>query len=159
MIFPLRDYTHQLPVSGPNSFGATRRHDIHTGVDLFTHVGSPVLSMEGGEVVSIGAFTGTQANSSWWNDTDYILIAGPSGVILYGELETTLVVGDVVTEGQQIGSIKQVLKKDKGRPTSMLHLELYQHGYVGEGVIWIDGDFPPEPLLDPTAMLLEIINE
>ena len=33
--------------------------------------------------------------------------------------------------------VKRVLKKDKGLPMTMLHIELYEHGYRGDGEVWI----------------------
>jgi hypothetical protein len=60
-------------------------------------------------------------------------------------------VGDAIDEGQLLGYIVPVLKKDKGKVPSinMLHLELYTE-YNGEWVLWPVDAPQPENLLDPT---------
>lgn len=49
-------------------FGAVRKYDIHTGVDLYCEEGSLVSEYEDGIVVAIEDFTGVKANSPWWNE-------------------------------------------------------------------------------------------
>jgi hypothetical protein len=44
-----------------------------------------------------------------------------------------------------------VLKKDKGLPMTMLHVELYEKG-AREAVIWGLGDNQPQTLLDPSKL-------
>ncbi len=86
-----------------------------------------------------------------------IMIEGESGVILYGETyEPSLKVGDKVSEGQQIGNVKRVLKKDKGLPMTMLHIELYEHGYRGDGEVWISEK--PMMLLNIEEILVKIFG-
>lgn len=157
MKFPLLNFRYEVPTIGSNSFGARRRYDIHTGVDLFADNGEVVYSIQDGIVVSVGQFTGSAVGSPWWNDTDYVLIASEIGVILYGEISSVLSCGEWVKSGQQIGNVKQVLYKDKGLPMSMLHLELYDHGYCGAGEVWIDSK--PQMLLDPTHLLIQLYEE
>ena len=109
----------------PGSFGFERRHHYHEGVDLYTAEHAPVLAVEAGVVVSVRPFTGAALGHTWWNDTDAVLVHGASGLVVYGELRTNGVQpGDWVRPGQIVGHVVQVLKKDKGRPMSMLHLEL-----------------------------------
>ena len=62
----------------PGQFGAKRRHDIHTGVDLYCEMGTDVLAVEAGVVTKVVWFTGSQAPGlgEWWNDTLAILIEG-----------------------------------------------------------------------------------
>jgi hypothetical protein len=55
-----------------------------------------------------------------------------------------------VNEGDLIGTVLQVLTKDKGRPMSMLHIEFYEKDYEGKGYennVWeaweLDGNPPP----------------
>lgn len=138
----------------PGSFGAVRRHDRHTGVDLYCPEGSLVVACEDGVITEIDDFTGPKADSPWWLETMSILIEGESGAILYGEIDPldTIHVNDHVRAGQPIGHVRRVLKKDKGKPMSMLHLELYKHGAL-EAVWWHLGDEKPELLLDPTEHL------
>lgn len=113
------------------------------------------MAVEEGEVVAVIPFTGPQIKLDHWLDTDAVLVEGKSGVIIYGELDPSVQLGQKVRAGDSLGSVKRVLRHDKGRPTSMLHLELHTHGtrkwYEGfkeEGVL--------ETLMDPTSHLLKI---
>lgn len=137
----------------PGAFGTPRKHDVHTGIDLYCEDGDYVYAIEDGIVVNICDFTGPKANLPWWNDTRAILIEGKSGVILYGELSEEVSIGDTVSEGQLIGKIKRVLKINKGLPMDMLHLELYETGYRGDGEIWNLGEPKPNMLNDPSILL------
>jgi len=136
-------------------FGAVRKYDVHTGVDLYTYPGMPVLAVESGEVVAIEDFTGPKAGSPWWNDTQAVLVEGASGVVCYGEIvpPKEMRVGDRLEREQYVGGVRTVLKKDKGRPTTMLHVELYEHG-TRETVWWRHGEPRPHNLLDPTEHLI-----
>lgn len=142
------------PMDG--QFGAIRRFDIHTGIDLHTSVGSKVYAMESGTVVAVVDFTGQYAESPWWNDTRAVMIEGDSGVILYGEIQPFVNVGDYVFAGDAIGTVLQVLKTDKGKPLAMLHLELYTAG-TREPVWWKLDEPKPANLLDPTPLLEKIV--
>jgi murein DD-endopeptidase MepM/ murein hydrolase activator NlpD len=146
-VLPLNKFTYPEPGS-QGTFGAIRKYDIHTGLDLYCNEGEEVFTIESGEVINVVNFTGSKANSPWWNDTQAILIKGDSGVILYGELESKISIGDHVDSGQLIGTIKTVLKKDKGLPMTMLHLELYEHDYNGEGEWWKHEENKPDKLLN-----------
>lgn len=151
---------YPLPKPGDAGyFGTVRSFDIHTGIDLYCDNGDTVYAMEDGVVVGIECFTGENAGSPWWEDTWAILIEGKSGVIVYGEIvvDSDLQVGDTVTEGQQVGNVKKVLKKDKGvNPTSMLHLELMEHGcYTTQW--WRPDKDQPQGLLNPIK-LFDIIG-
>jgi hypothetical protein len=141
----------------PGSFGAVRKHDIHTGVDLYCALNEPVYAIEDGIIIGVGHFTGYD-ESPWWNDTDYILIRGKSGCILYGEIKVSSNLirgaeGCIVKAGDFLGSVITVLKKDKGRPLNMLHIELYDSSYEGSGVIWNLGQPKPKELKDITPIL------
>lgn len=121
-------------------FGHPRRHDVHTGFDLYCEDGEPVYAMEDGIVTDISHFTGeftTPISMPWWENTMALAVEGKSGVILYGEIyEPLLKIGDKVLEGQEIAKIKRVLKTNKGLPTTMLHIELYKTGYRGDWSVW-----------------------
>jgi hypothetical protein len=145
-----------LPTEIPKSawFGATRRFDIHTGIDLHTPEGTIVYAMEDGEVKAVGPFTGEAAGCDWWLATDFVGVWGASGYIVYGEIESLVNVGDLVKEGQPIAKVKRVLKNDKGLPTSMLHLERYTE-IVTEHASWEYGEEKPEFLVDPSSILIE----
>lgn len=159
MRFPLNNYKFEIPAENdPGGFGYIRKYDIHTGVDLYCENLDRVYAMEDGDVVAVEKFTGKWAGSPWWNNTEAVLIEGKSGVILYGEIiylytENT----KRFKEGDLIGVVKQVLKKDKGKnPLSMLHMELYKHG-TKESVIWGHNDEDkPSNLLDITRLLNQL---
>lgn len=143
----------------PGSFGFERRHHYHEGVDLYTAEHAPVLAVEAGVVVSVRPFTGAALGHTWWNDTDAVLVHGASGLVVYGELRTNGVQpGDWVRPGQIVGHVVQVLKKDKGRPMSMLHLELRDahHPDSLRAFDWAKDKARPEWLWDPTPYLLAI---
>jgi murein DD-endopeptidase MepM/ murein hydrolase activator NlpD len=156
-MFPLKKYNHNVPSPyvDPGGFGTPRRHDVHTGVDLYCENGDDVLAIEDGVVVDIVKFTGFD-ESPWWEDTWAIVIYGNSGYILYGELTTKLKIADYVKEGDIIGNVKRVLKVDKGKnPPSMLHMELYSE--YSEPVWWKDEQ--PKELKNITDLLCkQLIN-
>lgn len=149
-----------IPVgSHPGAFGAVRKYDIHTGVDLYTEVGTPVRAVESGVVKSVIPFTGIDADSPWWLPTDAVLVEGTSGVVVYGELTSLIQTGTTVNAGDIIGSVQRVLRTNKlenieGHLPSMLHLELYEHGTL-EPVWWRLHEKRPASLLDPTPFLVE----
>lgn len=147
-----------IPVSGhPGAFSTQRKHEKHTGVDLYAEDGERVTAVESGRVVGIEHFTGEWDNSPWWNNTDCVLVEGPTGVVCYGEIEPSefLSVGGKVRAGGFIGYVKRVLKEGKertdipGHKTSMLHLELYPHGTTKAS-----NGFEKH-LQDPTPFLIE----
>lgn len=142
---------------GPDTqgtFAAVRKHDIHTGVDLHCPAGSPVHAVEPGIIVSIVPFTGPDADSPWWLPTDAVMVAGPSGVVLYGEVvaPVDLRPGVTLAAGEVLGHVSRVLRNDKGKPTSMLHLELYAAGTT-QPVWWRLGEPCPKELCDPTPFI------
>ena len=111
------------------SFGIQRTHDVHTGIDLYCDEHTQVFAVESGRVIDVGIFTGEKVESPWWNETFYVSVLGNTGVVVYGEIKPCVNIGDIVDESSVIGTVMQVLKRDKGRPRSMLHLELMQDGY------------------------------
>jgi murein DD-endopeptidase MepM/ murein hydrolase activator NlpD len=150
MRFPLENYITLESVPIPNRFGAKRRWDIHTGVDLFAPEGTPIYACEAGLVIDVCTFTGASIGMPWWNETQCVSVLGDSGVILYGEINPKVEKGQMVNEGDLIGTVLQVLTKDKGRPMSMLHIEFYEKDYEGKGYennVWeaweLDGNPPP----------------
>ncbi|MFA5600556.1 MAG: M23 family metallopeptidase [Phenylobacterium sp.] len=147
------------------SFGVARRYDIHKGVDLYCPEGTPIYAVEDGIFNKVAPWTGAKDNTPWREETDAVYIDGKSGVVAYGEIELrelSFEKGQGIKAGQLIGYVKRVLKKDKGRPMSMLHLRLYNHGVYGTGGVWEIGKNRPKGLLDPTSYLLnaeELTNE
>jgi len=145
-----------IPVSPhPGAFGVRRKHHTHEGVDLYCDNGAPVFAMESGTVIAIEDFTGIAAGSPWWLDTKALLVEGDSGVLCYGEIrpDTGFRVGDKVSRGQKLGVVTMVLRQDKGRPRSMLHLELHSHG-TKRTFSWEHGNQRPATLHDPTELLI-----
>lgn len=148
-----------IPIGADNSgaFGTIRKYDIHSGIDLYCNPGDTVHAIECGTVVGIIDFTGEKAESPWWNDTRAVLVEGASGVFAYGEITERegLKIGDDIECGDVIGQVVTVLKHDKGLPMTMLHIELYEHKH--RDVLWWKlGESKPDPLMDPTNILLEI---
>ncbi len=143
-----------LPVGEhPGAFSVRRRHHIHEGVDLYCPEGTPVSAVEEGVVLAVMPFTGPRAGLPWWLDTDVVLVEGPSGVVAYGELIPQVRVGAKVCAGELIGHVTRVLRNDKGRPTSMLHLELHSRG-ASRCSDWSLDSPRPHTLRDPTPHLL-----
>jgi hypothetical protein len=141
-------------------FGAVRRHDLHTGVDLYVADGTALFAIEGGYVVALDRFTGADVGTPWWNETWAVLIEGAHGGICYGEIQPAawLRPGVFVYEGAVLGMVRQVLRADKGLPKSMLHVELYQTGYRGGWAEWAIDSPQPEGLMDPTPLLRECVE-
>lgn len=157
MKWPLKTQTPSIPPEGHvGDFAFRRSFYHHPGIDLYCPLGEEVQAIEDGVVINVEHFTGTNANPSspWWNDTWSILVAGASGVIGYCELHPSqmIVPGLLVFEGETIGSIIPVLKKDKGNGTTMLHLEHYSIGTT-EHVTWVLDTEKPIQLLNPRNLL------
>lgn len=159
--FPHAGEVRAIPApNSPGSFGAVRKHDVHTGIDLYCAARTRVLAVEAGTVVAILDFTGPDSDppSPWWNPTMAVLIEGQDHVLCYGEvLPRNISVGDQVEPGQVIGTVLQVLKEYKGRPVSMLHFEMYERG-TRDPVWWQKGEPKPAPLLDPTKFILDLLG-
>lgn len=153
--WPIKDATPLFP-DAPGMFGTTRKHDVHTGIDLYCEEDAEIVAVEPGVVVAVEKFTGEwcegEDHSPWWNNTAAVLVRGDSGVVLYGEIQSTVSVGDTVERGQGLGWARTVLRKFKGRPMTMLHLELLDHNAVGS-VWWHEGE-QPDKLKNPLTHLL-----
>jgi len=152
MISPLKHFKY--PINNQNLFGAMRKYDYHTGIDLFADENSPVFAMLDCEVVQAGWFTGdfSYPPSPWWNDTEYVMcktiINNNTLYFLYGEIISYVKVGDYLKEGDTIGHITRVLKKDKGLPTTMLHFEVYK-SLPKEPLFWYHDQEKPDILMNP----------
>jgi len=142
----------------PGAFGIDRHLHVHTGVDLYAPYGCPVYAMESGKIVHIEWFTGPSIAMPWWNDTRAMYVEGDTGVFNYGEIQelSCWKVGDTVEAGDVLGYVVTVLRKFKGRPMSMLHVELYDHGYKDDWGEWKIGSPKPEHLKNPTPYLESI---
>lgn len=151
--FPLGTTGLPLPPH-PGAFGVTRKHHVHEGVDLYAPVGTAVFAVEAGTVTAVKPFTGPNAGLPWWLDTEAIFVEGPSGAVLYGELHPAVRLGQHVVAGQFLGTVARVLRHEKGRPTSMLHLELHKPGTI-DAPEWHLSSAKPSSLIDPTPFLLQ----
>lgn len=168
--FPIHDSSRtilDLPRENhPGAFGTVRKYDVHSGVDIYCKKDSLVYAVESGKVVGIGNFTGPEAGSPWWNNTQYILVEGASGVINYGEIEIPvgIQVGRNLNKGDYIGKVIPVLKEGKersdipGHSRYMLHMELYQHGVKEPIMNWPHNSGKPDILLNPTNILQDANN-
>lgn len=136
----------------PGAFSAQRANHVHEGIDFYCDEGTPIYAVEDGTVVGITPFTGVKAGCDWWEDTDAVLVEGATGVVVYGELIPAVENGAAVKAGDLIGHIKRVLKEDKGRPMSMLHLELHVYG-TRDVYEWKTLSEKPPSLKDPTPYL------
>lgn len=154
--YPLKEATILPDELG--QFAAVRKFHTHEGVDLYGEKKDPVFAVEDGVVVGIEWFTGEHTNppSPHWHNTQGVLVEGESGVVVYGEILISdgIEIGSVIKRGQKVGELETVLKKDKGRPMTMLHLELYEKG-IRETGAWDHGNPRPTGLLDPTKYIEE----
>jgi len=172
-LWPLPSNWTPPPTRGDGSFGVVRKHDVHTGVDLYCEPGQEVRAVRDGWILLITAFTGASVGSPWWLDTSVVGVASRDGeCVLYGEIQPEMLhaaVGARVACGQLLGRVQRVRREDDGRPTTMLHLERW--GSRGDVLRCYDGDgwktpndWPigvsrPVSLLDPTAKLCEALEE
>jgi len=146
----------EIPVAPHvGAFGVKRSHDRHRGIDLYAPPGTEVYAVEDGKIVDIRPWTGPKANCDWWLDTDAVLVEGKSGLVVYGEIE--VIIGEVevgmsIEKGDVVGRVKRVLRNDKGRPTSMLHLELRELGFLRNISKDWDNEVP-DGIKDPTDKL------
>jgi hypothetical protein len=150
---PTPVYNPSVRMPHPGSFGIPRHEHVHTGIDLYAPMGTPVHAMEDGLVIRVAWFTGAAIQMPWWMDTMAVYVEGDTGVFCYGEIEPCVTEKQIVKKGDMIGCVIPVLKKWKGRPMSMLHLELYDHGWTDTWGEWKIGAPKPEHLQDPTHII------
>lgn len=141
----------------PGAFGVRRKKHTHEGVDLYLPISTPVSTVEAGTVLAVRPFTGPALGHDWWLPTHGVWVEGPSGVVVYGEIAPHVHVGQCLAAGELVGVVLPVLKKNKGRPVSMLHLELRVPGNTDD-IEWLDHTNRPATLLDPTPFLLECVS-
>lgn len=153
----------EIPISieHPGSFLFKRKHHVHEGIDLYCNPGQVVVAMVPGSVIDIVPFTGEIAGTPHWNNTYGVVIEDCRGVWIYGEIEPdpTLVVGKAVSEGDVIGKVITVLRNDKGRPMTMLHLERYTIGTKNSVGIIKHGDCIPSNLCNPVGELTLLLHK
>ena len=156
-----------IPInSHPGAFGCARKHNFHEGVDLYGEPGDWVYAIQTGFVVANAAFTGPLVGFGWWNNTDAVIIKDDNGYFVYGELKSTLQVGDMVASGAKVGELVPVLPENKKRDdipehsVTMLHLERYNNDYKIEmgWASWEQRDSRPYYLEDPTPFLINALT-
>lgn len=151
-----------LGTKHPGAFAFKRKNHIHEGIDVYAGYQEAVYNLFDGVVIAIRPFTGEHTQligilpSPWWNDTFCVLVKTKFGVINYGELtpDQSLSVGKQIKAGDNIGHVSRVLKKDKGRPLDMVHLERYTKDAIIPVVEWSIGAAKPRDLLPPGNLLL-----
>ena len=133
-----------------SKFGVVRKHDIHTGIDIYCEINDEVFSVLDGTIIDIGIFTGEKVSSPWWNETGYIEINHGYFYILYGEIKVIpeLKVGDKIEKDTLLGNVQKILKKENTKnPPTMIHLEFYSR--YNEPTEWSLGRDKPQNLLNP----------
>jgi len=173
MIWPVPgSYEKKTPAMGePGGFWEFRGDRHHCGIDIYAPRGSQVLAFEDGIVVDMGAFT-SPGQVDYWNETFFIVLMLCSGLFArYAELDASVLENDdIISEGQCIGHVEQVLNPDKidlrapeyvrqlcrRRHTSMLHLEILAK-YSQEIESYLGGNCfqgtMPDYLLNPAGYL------
>jgi hypothetical protein len=150
--------TGRIPYHKEGGFGYIRKHDIHTGVDIYCKPGAPIEPLYQGIITNIVKFTGF-AESPWWNDTYAVLVYHPSidKTIVYGEILPTLNLntGNIVEDNTLLGGVLTVLKEDKGKPMTMLHLELLEGYQTQPAEVWRHNTSKQQCLLNPTEFLIK----
>jgi hypothetical protein len=143
----------ELVSSVEGEFGAERTYDVHTGLDLYAPVDTPVWAMRAGQVINVGQFTGAEVGSPWWNRTEAVVVDHGGIYVTYGEIEPACGLGDIVRPGDVVGWVRQVLRTYKGRPMSMLHLEVATSRVNDLGATWDLGQPRPPYLLNPKGLV------
>jgi murein DD-endopeptidase MepM/ murein hydrolase activator NlpD len=139
------------PFTQAGMFGAVRKYDVHTGLDIYCKPDSPVRAARDGTIIEVIPFTGASVGSPWWNETSAVAIDSGQ-VFVYGEVKPLVKVGDTVQRGQIIGTALEVLKEDKGvNPTCMLHLEVWDTNYQSN-FTWEHGTKAPDGLINPLSI-------
>lgn len=152
----IKQLQKQLDQFPQSQFGAIRKHDILTGIDIYCNENEEVLSIADGIIISMEIFTGEVAGSPWWNETKAVVVKSKEFFILYGELELSkdLFIGKEIKEGEILGTVIPVLKKYKNKnPHSMLHLEVYSQAPFY--LIWNLNETKPKNLINPLEVLIK----
>ena len=157
----LSSYEHETEIPElphPGAFSKKRKHHQHEGVDLYCENTDEVYNKKKRIIIGIFPFTGEIANSPWWNYTYCMLVRCENFVFNYGEIIPSqyVNVGDIVEEGDVLGWVVPVLKKNKGRPMTMLHLEMYEKNILIPTSSWKLNEEKHEGLLDPTMYLKKL---
>lgn len=178
LLWPLKDLRPRFPYrpGEDGAFGFVRKHEIHTGVDLYCDEDQPVVAADDGRFVRCVPFTGPEAGSPWWEPTWAMIVDHVWGVVVYGEIHAKntsalmaitplLAPGRHIPRGTVLGHVKRVRnpKPCDPRPTTMLHIEMwqdlpsvlacYKDKRATVAADWPLGTPKPDGLLDPTDLL------
>lgn len=138
-------------------FGARRKFDIHTGLDLYCEDEAEIRVIEAGVVVDVFTFTGEEVGTPWWNTTQAVVVESGDMTYVYGEVKSLVSIGDTVKAGDIIGSVTPVLKVDKGTTSvSMLHLEVWLTEWYIKNFTWKLGEDCPNGLCDPILFIDDV---
>ena len=78
----------ELPIGDHcGAFGTKRKFHRHEGIDLYVPEGTPVVAVESGVIVDIEDFTGENAGSPWWHNTQAIHVESEKHIVVYGEVD------------------------------------------------------------------------
>jgi murein DD-endopeptidase MepM/ murein hydrolase activator NlpD len=156
---PLPGYMWSLPLGkySEGGFGAKRKYNLHTGIDLYCKHEQPVAAVETGTVVNIVNFN-SKNRPKWMNKTKAILIESQNNVVAYCNVieNPECKIGTKVQAGEIFGKVISVNKYEKKQDICMLHLEFYDYG-TRKRVTW-SYDWPkPIILQDPSPYLMSLI--
>ncbi len=152
----------EIPVNPhPGAFGVIRKNHTHEGVDIYCPEGTIVQACEDGIFMGYHPFTGPQIGMPWWNDTWCAIVKHKEFVLVYGEIvpmSSHVNVGYPINAGNIMGVVVPVLIKNKGRPMSMLHLEMYDKECNPMDIThpWELHGSRPKYLMNPTDYLTNI---
>lgn len=142
------------PFQNCGLFGAKRKFDIHTGLDLYCEDGAEVVNLNDGIVVDVFTFTGEDVGTPWWNTTQGVVVECGSITYVYGEVVAMVDIGDKLYTGDIIGKATPVLRENKGKtPQCMLHLEVWRtEGYI-KNATWSLDDQQPLYVCNPIMLI------
>lgn len=108
-------------ITGSRRFASSRSSGkrAHAGVDFVAPHGTPVYAITSGTVQRVAAF--------YYNTMAVEIQNADGSVLRYCEIDPSVKEGDIVIQGQKIGTI---LRADTG--TEMLHLEVYTGEATGK---------------------------
>ena len=150
-----KDFTTPIGENHPGTFGFQRKHHKHEGLDFYCPPGTQVYAICPGIVTHVFQFTGDAVGSSWWNDTWAVAVwHQDEGItVVYGEIDSRVDVhaGQHIDTWEPIGKVTTVLKKDKGRPMSMLHLECRKGRITNDNIHieWVHDSASHAGLINP----------
>jgi murein DD-endopeptidase MepM/ murein hydrolase activator NlpD len=133
IVWPVVDHSRMSDVFGPRLSGCSGCSAFHDGIDFLPGVGSPILSIADGVVVTATSDSGGLGNYvEVQHNIGGELLTTVYGHMLDGSMQVS--VGDRVTAGQQLGAVGST-----GQSTGPhLHFEMYgTDGVRFDGFAWL----------------------